>query len=151
SPRDGASDVANASAPGGERCARGSAQGARAPYRSHALGQGGTMSRISGVTMIVGSVPLEGPEDVFRACASALSPYLSAYPDGETGPRKYWTFSLASLIYSHHPDLEPVNAPAGGDVTQPGRDANQEDWNNSWWTFRLRDGVDSLTFDRLHY
>ena len=109
------------------------------------------MSRISGVTMIVGSVPLDGPEEVFRACADALSPYLYAYPDGETGSRKYWTFSLASLIYSHHPDLEPVNAPEAGDVTQPGRDATQQEWNNSWWTFRLRDGVDSLTFDRLHY
>jgi hypothetical protein len=109
------------------------------------------MSRLSGATMIVGSVPLEGPEEVFRACASALSPYLSAYPDGETGPRKYWTFSLASLVYSRHPDLTAVNAPERGDVTQPGRDASQEEWNNSWWTFRLRDGVDSLTFDRLHY
>ena len=109
------------------------------------------MSRISGVTMIVGSVPLEGPEEVFRACASALSPYLSAYPDGETGSRKYWTFSLASLVYSRHPDLVAVNAPEAGEVTQPGPEAGQEEWNRSWWTFRLRDGVDSLTFDHLHY
>jgi hypothetical protein len=109
------------------------------------------MSRVSGVTMIVGSVPLDGPEEVFRACASALSPYLSRYPDGETGSRKYWTFSLASLVYSQHPDLEAVNAPASGEVHQPGRDASQEEWNSSWWTFRLRDGVDSLTFERLHY
>jgi hypothetical protein len=101
--------------------------------------------------MLVGSVPLEGPEAVFRAAASALSPYLSAYPDGETGARKYWTFSLASLVYSRHPDLESVNAPEGGEVHQPGRDASPEEWNRSWWTFRLRDGVDSLTFDRLHY
>ena len=109
------------------------------------------MSRISGVAMLVGSVPLEGPEEVFRACASALSPFLSGYPDGETGPRKYWTFSLASLVYSRHPDLESVNAPEGGEVQQPGPDASPEEWNRSWWTFRLRDGVDSLTFDRLHY
>jgi hypothetical protein len=101
--------------------------------------------------MLVGSVPLEGPEEVFRACASALSPFLSAYPDGETGPRKYWTFSLASLVYSRHPDLESVNAPEGGEVHQPGPDASPEEWNRSWWTFRLRDGIDSLTFDRLHY
>jgi hypothetical protein len=109
------------------------------------------MTRISGVTMIVGSVPLAGSEEVFRACAASLSPYLSAYPDGETGPRKYWTFSLASLIYSHHPDLVAVNAPGEGDVKQPGRDASKEEWNSSWWTFRLREGVDTLTFDRLHY
>jgi hypothetical protein len=101
--------------------------------------------------MIVGSVPLEGPEEVFRACATALAPYLSAYPDGETGPRKYWTFSLASLVYSRHPDLVAVNAPDGNQVEQPERDASQEEWNRSWWTFRLRDGVEALRFDHLHY
>jgi hypothetical protein len=104
-----------------------------------------------GVTMIVGSVPLDGPREVFQACASALSPYLGAYPDGETGDRKYWTFGLAQLVYSKHPDLVSVNAPEGGEVTQPGKDASSEAWNKSWWTFRLRDGVESLTFDRLHY
>jgi hypothetical protein len=109
------------------------------------------VSRTSGVTMIVGSVPLEGPEEVFRACASELSPFLSGYPDGETGSRKYWTFGLASLVYSRHPDLEAVNAPEGGEVKQPGADASPEEWNRSWWTFRLREGVESLTFDRLHY
>src|SRR5439155_26946428 len=63
----------------------------------------------------------------------------------------YWTFGLASLVYSHHPDLEAVNAPRGGEVEQPTRDASPEEWNRSWWTFRLREGVESLTFDRLHY
>ena len=72
------------------------------------------MSWKPGVTMIVGSVPLDGPEEVFRACASALSPYLGAYPDGETGDRKYWTFSLAQLIYSKHPDLVAGQRSRGG-------------------------------------
>jgi hypothetical protein len=101
--------------------------------------------------MIVGSVPLEGPEEVFRACGEALSPYLTGYPDGETGERKYWTFSLAQLVYSQHPDLVAVNAPDAGEVVQPSRSASAEEWNRSWWTFRLRDGVDTLTFDGLHY
>lgn len=109
------------------------------------------MSFKPGVTMIVGSVPLAGPEQVFRACGSSLSPYLAAYPDGETGDRKYWTFSLAQLIYSKHPDLVAVNAPEGGEVSQPGREASSEEWNRSWWTFRLRDGVERLTFGPLHY
>jgi hypothetical protein len=101
--------------------------------------------------MIVGSVPLETAEDVFRACARELSPFLSAYPDGEVGERRYWTFSLASQIYSAHPGLEAVNEPDGGDVRQPTREASREEWNRSWWTFRLREGVESITFDRLHY
>lgn len=109
------------------------------------------MSWSPGVTMIVGSVPLEGAEEVFRACGDSLSPYLAAYPDGETGDRKYWTFSLAQLIYSRHPDLVAVNEPETGKVVQPGRRASSEEWNRSWWTFRLRDGVDTLTFEHLHY
>jgi hypothetical protein len=104
-----------------------------------------------GAAMVVGSVPLASAEDVFRACARELSPFLSAYPDGEVGERRYWTFSLASLIYSKHPDLEAVNTPPGGVVQQPTRDASKEEWNRSWWTFRLREGVTSITFDRLHY
>lgn len=109
------------------------------------------MNRTPGSVMVVGSVPLESAEEVFRACARELSAFLSAYPDGEVGERKYWTFSLASLIYSGHPDLESVNAPEGGAVEQPTREASQDQWNRSWWTFRLREGVTSITFDRLHY
>ncbi len=101
--------------------------------------------------MIVGSVPLEDSEEVFRACGDALSPYLAHFPDGETGDRKYWTFGLAQLVYSRHPDLVAVNAPEQGEVVQPGPGASSEEWNRSWWTFRLREGVDTLTFDRLHY
>lgn len=109
------------------------------------------MSKIKGAALLVGSVPLASVEEVFRTCARALGSCVSAYPDGEIDERKYWTFFLPAHVYSVHPDLESINAPAGGQVHQPGRDANAEEWNRSWWTFKLRPGVKSLSFSNLHY
>ncbi len=104
-----------------------------------------------GVVHLVGSVPLDSVEDVLRVCAGGLGSLVSSYPDGEVGQRKYWTFYLPTRTYSVHPDLEAVNAPADGQVRQPTRDASQKEWNESWWTFKLRPGVTQLTFDSLHY
>jgi hypothetical protein len=39
---------------------------------------------------LVGSVPLEDSEAVFRATAAALGPWLARLPDGETGDRTNW-------------------------------------------------------------
>ena len=108
------------------------------------------MSR-TGVVHLVGSVPLETVEDVFRTCAGSLGSLADSYPDGEVGQRKYWTFYLPTRTYSKHPDLEAVNAPPDGQVHQPTRDSSAKEWNDSWWTFKLRPGVTHLTFDSLHY
>lgn len=40
--------------------------------------------------MLVGSVPLETSEDVFRAAAETLGRHLKRVPDGETGNRTMW-------------------------------------------------------------
>lgn len=109
------------------------------------------MSRMTGTVLLVGSVPLPTAEDVFRTCAQSLGSFVSAYPDGEIGERKYWTFFLPTRTYSAHPDLEAVNAPPDGRVRQPARDAPKEEWDRSWWTFKLRRGVTALTFPSLHY
>lgn len=108
------------------------------------------MSRL-GVVHLVGSVPLETVEDVLRTCAATLGTLVSAYPDGEVGERKYWTFYLPTRTYSKHADLEAVNAPPDGQVRQPTRGASKNEWNRSWWTFRLRAGVTQLTFESLGY
>ena len=109
------------------------------------------MSKMSGSVLLVGSVPLENAEAVFRACAEKLGTLVDAYPDGETGDRKYWTFYLPTRTYSAHPDLEAVNAPPDGRPHQPGPDASPEEWARSWWTFRLRPGVTALDYPPLGY
>ena len=73
----------------------------------------------NGAVHLVGSVPLESVDDVFRTCAGVLGSLVSSYPDGEVGQRKYWTFYLPTRTYSVHPDLEAVNAPPDGQVRQP--------------------------------
>ena len=106
---------------------------------------------MTGSVLLVGSVPLPTVEEVFRTCAQSLGDFTDAYPDGEVGDRRYWTFYLPMRTYSVHPDLEAVNSPPGGQLQQPGRDASQEEWDRSWWTFKLRAGVTSLTFGSLGY
>lgn len=54
---------------------------------------------------VVGSVPLEGAEDVFRAVAGSVGPYLRRLPDGETGPRKLWIGMISDML-DKHPALE---------------------------------------------
>ncbi len=109
------------------------------------------MSKVSGSILLVGSVPLSTTEEVFRTCAGALGSLVSAYPDGEVGDRKYWTFYLPTRTYSVHPDLEAVNAPSDGHPHQPAADATPQEWADSWWTFKLRPGVRELDFPTLHY
>ena len=105
----------------------------------------------TGTVHLVGSVPLDDVESVLRTCAGGLGSLAASFPDGEVGQRKYWTFYLPQRTYSVHPDLEPVNEPPGRQVRQPAPGASQQEWNESWWTFRLRPGVTHLTYPSLHY
>ena len=45
---------------------------------------------MSGELLLVGSIPLDTPEDVFRTFGRPLGKYLFAMPDGEVGPRRHW-------------------------------------------------------------
>lgn len=61
---------------------------------------------------VVGSVPLAGAEDVFRAVAGSVGPYLRRLPDGETGPRKLWIGMISDMLNRHpafeiDPDVPP--------------------------------------------
>jgi hypothetical protein len=45
---------------------------------------------VTGDLLLVGSIPLDTPEQVFRRVGAALGPYLAGMPDGEVGDRRYW-------------------------------------------------------------
>jgi hypothetical protein len=109
------------------------------------------MIRMTGTVLVVGSVPLPSAEMVFRTCTRELGPYVFAYPDGEVGNRRYWTFYLASTTYANHPDLESVDVPASGLVMKPGRGTTEDEINRTWWRFQLGKGVETPVFDDLHY
>lgn len=59
---------------------------------------------------LVGSVPLESNEAVFRLGSETLGDYLRRMPDGETGERSHWIKWQFSIL-SHTPQLETIQLP----------------------------------------
>src|SRR5262245_9966184 len=96
---------------------------------------------MSGELHLVGSIPLDTPEDVFRTFGKPLGKYLFAMPDGEVGPRRHWISRVHYQVLAAHPELEVVQHPApdeNGVERQHPRNAA-----DAWW-FKVRDGVDRV-------
>lgn len=55
--------------------------------------------------LLVGSVPLESDEAVFRTCSQELGEYLGCLSDGEVGDRTIRVVFQACRIFHEHPDL----------------------------------------------
>ena len=88
--------------------------------------------------LLVGSVPLESSEEVFRTAASILGDHLKRIPDGETGDRLNW-IGWQIAVFQQHPDLEPAPVDPEHYAPLP--------------MSQLREGVDpaELRFDSLGY
>ena len=101
----------------------------------------------TGRVLLVGSVarPLDGwsVEQVLRRCADALGEHASMLPDGEIGARSQWVRFITRNTYTPHPDLVGVRSHPVADPAFTG--------DHDWGLFSLRDGVDSIRFDRLGY
>ncbi len=54
---------------------------------------------------LIGSVPLETSEQVFRTLSKVLGPWLKRMPDGETGERSRWVYFQGQMLRAH-PDME---------------------------------------------
>jgi len=71
---------------------------------------------------LVGTVPFETTDQVFKTVAATVGPYLKRLPDGETGQRSYWITSQARIL-ARHPLFEPVDHdwdPDSGEVPETG-------------------------------
>jgi hypothetical protein len=93
--------------------------------------------------LLVGSIPLDTPEDVFRTFGAPLGQYLFAMPDGEVGPRRHWISRVHYQVLAAHPELEIVQRPPPdehGVERQFPRNATE-----SWW-FKVKDGVKQVRF-----
>jgi hypothetical protein len=98
---------------------------------------------VSAELLLVGSIPLETPEDVFRMFGSSLGRYLFAMPDGEVGPRRHWISRVHYQVLAAHPELDVVQHPAPDDKgVERQHPRNAAD---AWW-FKVRDGVDRVRF-----
>jgi len=98
---------------------------------------------VSSELLLVGSIPFDTPEDVFRSFGAPLGKYLFAMPDGEVGPRRHWISRVHYQVLAGHPELEVVQRPAPDDngvERQHPRNAA-----DSWW-FKVKDGVSQVRF-----
>jgi hypothetical protein len=100
------------------------------------------MTKPTGVHLI-GSVPMESAETVFRSVARELGPWLARIPDGETGNRHRWIWWQREMLL-HHPAMELDPATPPFELRQwDGVVVRTTEW------IRFRPGVDptSVTFD----
>jgi len=101
------------------------------------------MPQSTGDVLLVGSVPLESAEEVFKTCAAGLGSHLKMFPDGEVGARKSWIQCQAIFVFDRHPSIECLKRPKSPDGLSREYDDN--------WTFRLKPGINKLDFDDLRY
>jgi hypothetical protein len=67
---------------------------------------------VPGQLHLVGSVPLDTPQEVFETFGAPLGKYLFSMPDGEVGPRRHWISRVHYQVLAAHPELEIVRRPA---------------------------------------
>jgi hypothetical protein len=92
--------------------------------------------------LLVGSIPLDSVEDVFRSFGATLGPSLKTMPDGEVGPRKHWISRVHYQVLSGHPELETVQRPAPDNGVERLSPRNAADA----WHFKVKDGVERVRF-----
>ena len=98
---------------------------------------------MSGELLLVGSIPLDTPQEVFETFGAPLGKYLLAMPDGEVGPRRHWISRVHYQVLAAHPELEIVQRPApdeSGVERQFPRNAG-----DSWW-FKIKDSMKQVRF-----
>lgn len=105
------------------------------------------MSRLNKDLLLVGSVPLDTVEDVFRSCGGALGRYLPCLPDGEVGDRIWWHNYLAYRFYHGHPSIETRQRPAPIDGVPQWKPQSLQDM----WLFKVKPGVSAIEFEDLGY
>ena len=98
---------------------------------------------MSGELLLVGSVPLDTVEQVFRTLGGPLGPNLAYMPDGEVGVRRYWIDGIAYRVLNGHPEIETLRRPAPDEN-------GVERWRplgiHDQFRFRVKPGVKEVRF-----
>ena len=98
---------------------------------------------MSGELLLVGSVPLDTPQDVFRMFGAPLGKYLFAMPDGEVGPRRHWISRVHYQVLAAHPELDVVQRPA---PDESGVERHFPRNTADAWLFKVKEGVKDVRF-----
>ena len=98
---------------------------------------------MAGALHLVGSIPLDTPQEVFETFGAPLGKYLFSMPDGEVGPRRHWISRVHYQVLGAHPELEVVQRPApdenGVERQFPRNSADS-------WLFKVKAGVKQVRF-----
>ena len=97
---------------------------------------------MTGAALLVGSVPLDTAEEVFRCFGGLLGPSLMAMPDGEVGPRKHWISKVHYQVLAGHPELETVRRPQPENGVERLNPRNAADS----WQFKVKEGIELVRF-----
>lgn len=101
--------------------------------------------------LILGSVPLSGPEEVFVGIASSLGKRVRRMPDGETGPRLEWIFWQKQIFERNSSFLSGAKDEASStDWRNQTVDEKLRLWSN-WYHLRPEIHADDLEFGKLGY
>jgi hypothetical protein len=92
--------------------------------------------------LLVGSIPLDTAEQVFRDFGKPLAASLHSMPDGEVGPRKHWISRIHYEVLAGHPELETVRYPAPENGVERRNPRNAADS----YLFKVKPGVDRVRF-----
>jgi hypothetical protein len=98
---------------------------------------------MAGELLLVGSIPLDTVEQVFRTVGAPLGPHLAYMPDGEVGDRRYWIDGIAYRVLNGHPEIETLRRPApDADGVERWRPLGIDDQ----FRFRVNPGVARVRF-----
>jgi hypothetical protein len=97
---------------------------------------------MSSDTLLVGSIPLDTAEQVFRDFGRPLGAALRTMPDGEVGPRKHWISRIHYEVLAGHPELETIRYPAPENGVERRNPRNAGDR----YLFKVKEGVERVRF-----
>ena len=61
--------------------------------------------------LLVGSIPCNTVEEVFRTWGVTFAAHLEYMPDGEVGDRLHWIDGQAYRTFNGHPNIETLKRP----------------------------------------
>jgi hypothetical protein len=92
--------------------------------------------------LLVGSIPLDTTEEVFRTFGGPLGHALKSMPDGEVGPRSHWISRVHYQVLSGHLEIETLRWPKPENGVERLNPRNAGDS----WLFKVKPGVDRVRF-----
>ena len=93
--------------------------------------------------LLVGSIPLDTPEEVFQAFGPGLGEWLAYLPDGEIGDRRYWIDGIGHRVLNGHREMETIRYP---DPDENGVETWRPQGNHDQYQFKVKPGIEKVRF-----